>query len=361
MSQARVAGPVKIVGSGLIGTSIGLALTQLGVRVFVSDASPAVMNLAVDFGAGQKFESGAEVSLVVVCVPPDVTAKVVAEQLAEHPKATVTDVASVKATVLNELLVTQADLSRYVGSHPMAGREQAGTLAGRSDIFTGRPWVISAHSDSSKSAVDQIEALALDLGATLVHLDPEAHDRAVALVSHAPQLVSSLLAARLTDSEQSDISLAGQGLRDTTRIAASDPKLWIQILAANSAEVAKVIAGLKSDLDQVLSSLEHVDQPGSLAAIGKVLERGNLGVSRIPGKHGQSKLEYSKVVVMVDDKPGELARLLTEIGEVGINLEDLTLEHATGAAVGLPELYVLPAAEEKLVSELTNRGWKIVG
>jgi prephenate dehydrogenase len=114
-------------------------------------------------------------------------------------------------------------------------------------------------------------------------------------------------------------------------------------------------------LDAVLSSLEKVDEPGSLAALGKLLERGNLGVARIPGKHGQRATEYAKVIVMIDDKPGELARLLTEIGEVGINLEDLTLEHATGAAVGLPELYVLPASEEKLVKELSARGWKIVG
>ncbi|MSZ20056.1 MAG: prephenate dehydrogenase, partial [Actinobacteria bacterium] len=275
--------------------------------------------------------------------------------------AIVTDVASVKATVLSELELLGTDLSRYVGSHPMAGREQAGTLSGRSDIFIGRPWVVSANEASSKSAVDQVEALALDLGASLVHLNPVEHDRAVALVSHAPQLISSLMAARLSDSEATDIALAGQGLRDTTRIAASDPRLWIQILSANSHEVAKVVSALKADLDQVLGSLNAVDKAGSLAAIGKLLEKGNLGVSRIPGKHGQRATEYAKVTVMIDDKPGELARLLTEIGEVGINLEDLTLEHATGAAVGLPELFVMPTVADKLVSELTQRGWKIVG
>lgn len=361
MSQARVLGPVKIVGSGLIGTSIGLALSGLGVRVLLADSSPQVLKLAVDFGAGEKFEPGTEPKLVVVCVPPDVAASVISTELSNHPDAVVTDVASVKATILSELEASTADLSRYVGSHPMAGREQAGALAGRSDIFTGRPWVISANKSSSKQSVDAVEALALDLGATLIHLSPAEHDRAVALVSHTPQLLSSLLAARLAESEGSDIALAGQGLRDTTRIAASDPKLWLQILAANSEQIAKVVSSLKTDLDTVLSSLEKVDEPGSLAALGKVLERGNLGVSRIPGKHGQRATEYAKITVMIDDKPGELARLLTEIGEVGINLEDLTLEHATGAAVGLPELFVLPSSEKKLVTELSARGWKIVG
>lgn len=361
MTQARVLGPVKIVGSGLIGTSIGLALSALGVRVLLTDSSPQVLKLAVDFGAGTKFEQGEEPNLVVVCVPPDVAASVIAGELSNHPEAVVTDVASVKGTILSELEDASSELSRYVGSHPMAGREQAGALAGRSDIFIGRPWVISANKSSSKSAIDAVEALALDLGSSLVHLSPAEHDRAVALVSHAPQLVSSLLAARLADSESADIALSGQGLRDTTRIAASDAKLWLQILAANSEQISQVVASLKTDLDVVLSSLENVHKPGSLAAIGKLLERGNLGVSRIPGKHGQRATEYAKVTVMIDDKPGELARLLTEIGEVGINLEDLTLEHATGAAVGLPELFVLPSSEEKLVSELSARGWTIVG
>jgi prephenate dehydrogenase len=227
VSQTRIEGPVKIVGSGLIGTSIGLALSGLGVRVLLADSSPAVLNLAVDFGAGEKFEVGQEPQLVVVCVPPDVSASVIATELEAHPSAVVTDVASVKATILEELLAKDADLSRYVGSHPMAGREQAGTLAGRSDIFAGRPWVISENQASSKKAVDLVEALALDLEATISHLSPKEHDRAVALVSHAPQLVSSLLAARLSESKETDISMAGQGLRDTTRIAASDPKLWI--------------------------------------------------------------------------------------------------------------------------------------
>ena len=361
MSQARVAGPVKIVGTGLIGTSIGLALSQLGVRVLLADNSPAVVNLSVDFGAGEKFVAGVEPELVVVCVPPDAAKSVIEAELIAHPAATVTDVSSVKATIVSELTTAGADLSRYVGSHPMAGREQSGALAGRSDIFTGRPWVICSSKASSKQSIALVEALALDLGASITHLDAKDHDRAVALVSHAPQLVASLMAARLSDSGSKDVSLAGAGLRDTTRIAASDPKLWIQILAANSAEVAGVLEALKVDLDQVLTSLKDVSKPGSLAAIGKLLESGNKGVARIPGKHGQSATEYAKVVVMIDDKPGELARLLTEIGEIGINLEDLTLEHATGAAVGLPELYVLPSAHEKLVDSLSSRGWKIVG
>lgn len=361
MKEGKLEGPVKIVGTGLIGSSIGLALTAAGVEVLLSDSSPAVLDLAVDFGAGRKFQEKDSPKLVIICTPPDVTAEIIRQQLIAHPEAVVTDVSSVKATILTSLQEAKIDISNYVGSHPMAGREQTGALAGRSDIFTGRPWVICAHPDSTTEAIEKVEALALVLEAAVLKMEAVEHDRAVALVSHTPQLVSSLLAARLAGAEPSDVFLAGQGLRDTTRIAASDPKLWLQILSANSAEVTAVLEGLQKDLDDTLQALKNLSKAGSLATIGRVLELGNVGVSRIPGKHGERAAKYAKVTVMIDDKPGELARLLTEIGEIGINLEDLTLEHATGAQVGLPELFVLEARQQELITALDQRGWKIVG
>lgn len=361
MNQARTASPVKIVGAGLIGTSIGLALRSIGVEVLMQDSSPSVLDLSVDFGAGRKYQVGDEPKLIVVATPPDVVARVVSEELRAHPSAYVTDVASVKGPVIDELRSYGIQLSNFVSSHPMAGREQAGALSGRSDIFLGRPWVITPTAESSSQAIAAVEALALDLGASIFRMEPNEHDRAVALVSHAPQLISSLLAGRLSESNPADVALSGQGLRDTTRIAASDPKLWIQILSANGEEVSKVLEKLRDDLDKVMYALTNIDKSGSLAIIGKLLEQGNSGVSKIPGKHGSKRTEYSKITVMIDDRPGELARLLTEVGQIGVNLEDLVLEHATGALVGLPELYVLPSESKKLVDELTHRGWKVVG
>jgi prephenate dehydrogenase len=135
----------------------------------------------------------------------------------------------------------------------------------------------------------------------------------------------------------------------------------MQILSANSQQVSDVLKSVRNDLNQILEALEDTAKPGSLTSIGRLLETGNQGVAKIPGKHGSSATKYAKVTVMIDDKPGELARLLTEIGQIGINLEDLTMEHATGAQVGLPELYVLPSSEAELVAALVERGWKIVG
>jgi prephenate dehydrogenase len=189
----------------------------------------------------------------------------------------------------------------------------------------------------------------------------ETHDQAVALVSHVPQLVSSLLAARLIQADSAEIALAGQGLRDTTRIAASDPSLWIQILSANHQSVAEILREFQRDLGKVINALDDPSQPGALAVINGALEAGNRGVERIPGKHGTKATAYAQVVAMIDDRPGQFAKLLTDIGEIGINLEDVKLEHSPGAQIGLVEIYVLPEVETELVSELASRGWRIAG
>jgi prephenate dehydrogenase len=357
----RTTGQIHIIGAGLLGTSIGLALTKLGIDVSISDASPANALLAIDFAAGRKLVEGDEISVVVVCVPPDVTAKTVSAALREFPTAIVTDVASVKSTVFAELESDAADTTRYVGSHPMAGREKGGTLAGRADLFVGRPWVIAVEETTNSGATQKIEQLALDLGSTPIRMSAKEHDHAVALISHTPQIISSLLAAQLSVAADKDLSLSGQGLRDTTRIAASDPSLWLQILSANSSELLPVLKAFDKDLEQVISALEQVGTSGSLAKLGKILEAGNQGIARLPGKHGSTNTSYAQVVVMIDDKPGELARLLTEIGQAGLNVEDLQLDHASGAQVGLVELSVLPNIEEKLTSTLRTNGWRLAG
>ena len=357
----RVTGSVRIVGAGLIGTSIGLALKKIGVDVAIDDVSPANQRLAIDYGAGRKPAATDEPALIVVCVPPDVTARTVLAELRAFPNSVVTDVASVKNSILEELSAADAPLARYVGSHPMAGRERGGALAGRADLFFGRPWVICANPKSAASSTLLVEQLVLDLGGVPSRLTAADHDRAVAMVSHLPQLVSSLLAAQLTRAEQSDLALSGQGLRDTTRIAASDAKLWMQILSGNTADVRDALQGFAEDLTRVIKSFDDLEAPGALSDLGEVLLAGNRGVALIPGKHGSAATNYAQVVVMIDDKPGQMAKLLTEIGEIGINLEDLKLEHSPGAEIGLVELFVLPEVESSLVAALTERGWRLAG
>lgn len=356
--SARTTGPVRVVGTGLLGTSIGLGLSAIDVDVVLDDVSPSTLALAVDYGAGRRTGEADAPALVVVAVPPDVVAAVVAAELARYPDAFVTDVASVKAGPLSALEAVGAATERYVGSHPMAGRERSGPIAARADLFLGRPWVITPHAGSTAGQSAILEALALDLGAIPVRLPAERHDDAVAIVSHAPQLVSSLLAARLVDAPDHATDLAGQGLRDTTRIAGSDPALWVQILSANASRVLPVLSDLRDDLDAVLEALADPAAPGAQRALADVLAAGNDGVARIPGKHGVD-LRTTTLTVLIDDRPGQLARLLTEIGELGVNLEDMRLEHSPGAPIGIVEVSVLPEAAGGLEADLDRRGWRV--
>jgi prephenate dehydrogenase len=356
----RLSGQVRIVGSGLLGTSIGLRLRQHGVDVILDDVSPAARSLAIDYGAGRLPAEGDQPTLVVVAVPPDVTASIVARELLAHPEALVTDVASVKVAPLVELRALGADVSRYIGSHPMAGRERGGAVSARADLFIGRPWVIAGHDDISYRRAAAVEDLALDLGATPIEMTPDEHDAGVALVSHVPQVVASLMATRLAAAPDASLELAGQGVRDVTRIAASDPALWVQILGANASRVVDVLRELRVDLDGVIDALDAPEAPGARRAVAEAIGAGNGGVARLPGKHG-STTQFSSVIVLVDDTPGQLARLLTEIGEIGVNLEDLRLEHSPGAPVGLAEVAIVPDQEQRLVAELERRGWTVAG
>lgn len=356
--SARTTGQVRVVGTGLLGTSIGLGLSSLAVDVVLDDVSPSTLALAVDYGAGRRTDAADAPSLVVVAVPPDVVAGVIAAELVRYPEALVTDVASVKAGPLAALEAAGAATDRYLGSHPMAGRERGGPIAARADLFLGRPWVITPHAGSTPEQAVVLEALALDLGAVPVRLPADRHDDAVAIVSHAPQLVSSLLAARLVDAPDHATDLAGQGLRDTTRIAGSDPALWVQILSANAARILPVLSDLRDDLDAVLEALADPAAPGAQRSLADVLAAGNDGVARIPGKHGVD-LKTTTLTVLVNDTPGQIARLLTEIGELDVNLEDMRLEHSPGAPIGIVELAVAPEVAGGLEADLQRRGWRV--
>lgn len=368
MTVATV-GPVRVIGTGLLGASVGLGLRTHGVAVQLEDPSRTALALARDVGAGTPAgPDDPEPVLVVVAAPPDVTSDVVRAALAAHPRAVVTDVASVKGYVLDELRAAGADLTRYVGSHPMAGRERSGPSAAVPDLFLGRPWVLTDSGASAPEALLAVRHLAVDLGALPVAMDADAHDAAVAAVSHVPQIAASLVAARLRTVDDTALGLAGQGLRDVTRIAASDPALWTSILAANADAVRAVLRDLRDDLDTVLGALDSAAaasgpetvELGALATIARTIADGNTGVARVPGKHGGAQRTYAVVTVLVPDTPGQLARLLADVGDADVNVEDLHLEHAAGRPVGMTSISVLPTRAEHLETELTARGWRIV-
>ena len=252
--------------------------------------------------------------------------------------------------------------AHFVGTHPMAGRERSGPGAARADLFEGRPWVI-VESEAEPDSLARAHALVTLCGGIAVTMDAAAHDTAVALVSHVPQVAATLVAARLAEGPEDALTLTGQGLRDVTRVAASDPDLWIDVLAANADPVAQILTELRADVDSAIAALHELadDPEWGRTSLRELLIRGNAGRARLPGKHGAPPTSYAVVPVVLADRPGELARLFADAGDAGVNIEDVRIEHSPGQAVGLVELSVAPPVAERLIEALVALGWVVHG
>jgi prephenate dehydrogenase len=361
---------VLVAGTGLIGTSIALALRGKGTEVWLSDADPATAKLAADLGAGTVVpdlrDAKGIADVAVLAMPP----AVVGRELAFAQECAVadvyTDVASVKVLPARQARDLGCDLEAYVPAHPLAGRERQGPAAAQADLFLGRTWALCPLPETSPAAVDAVTALAVACGADPVVTDPATHDSWVALVSHAPHLVAAAMAARLAPSgvPADALKLAGGGLRDVTRIAAGDSALWAQILSANAGPVAEVVAEVAEDLAAVARLLGRLPQGtpsvgAGTAGVTSLLDRGRAGAGRIPGKHGGLPRNFTVVQVVLADRPGELARLFNAAGAAGVNIEDIRLEHSPGLPVGVAELSVRPDQAGPLLDAMEAGGWPV--
>ncbi len=322
--------------------------------MLLSDVSPEHLRTASGLGAGRPVATDDTPQLVVVAVPPDHLGAAVAEALTAT-QAVVTDVGSVKSAPLRELAgtVEAAALARYVGSHPMAGSERSGPLAASAALFDGRPWAVTPHAGSDPAAVALVVALAEICRSTVVELAPEEHDRAVARTSHLPHLLAVLVAGRLAEAPEAHLALSGQGVRDVTRVAGSDPLLWEQIVAANAGAVLELLGEVRGELDALISAVST----GERDALHALLSRGVAGTLAIPGKHGGPVRATESVFVSIPDHPGELARIFADAGAVGVNIEDIRMDHDPGRETGLLELVVAEGSAVHLASSLEERGW----
>jgi prephenate dehydrogenase len=349
---------VAVIGTGLIGTSIALAVRMRSWPVWLTDADPAAAKLAADLGAGELLpDSQAAVDVAVIAVPPEAVAPTLAAAQARDLARCYTDVASVKQLPLARARELGCDLASYVPGHPLAGREKHGPAAARADLFLGRTWALCPAAETSAEATQTVTELVRACGAVPVRTDVAAHDRWVALISHAPHLVAAAMAARLADAQQEALDLAGQGLRDVTRIAAGDTDLWTQILSANAAPVAEVLAAVAGDLAEAARMLAEGEDPEK--SVEALLDRGRAGVARIPGKHGGAPREFAVVQVVIPDEPGALARLFHAAGAAGVNIEDVRIEHSPGLPVGVAELSIRPAEAATLMDALEAGGWPV--
>ena len=344
---------VHVVGAGLIGTSIGLALRGTA-DVLLSDPRADHVGTAVARGAGRPWEGGAVADLLVACVPPAAVAGVLADALRAGSARALTHVASVQSRVQAEVDALDADTSAVCGSHPLAGRERGGPDAATATLFADRPWVLCPSARTTDAARGAVEELVVGCGAVPVLASPEEHDATVALVSHLPQVAASAVAARLAGGR---LDLAGPGVQDTTRIAASDPALWVDVLSANASRVAPLVRALADDLARAADALER--RPPELDVVRDLLERGNRGRAQLPVK--QRAADLVPVVVSVADRPGQLAGLLVSAADADVNVEDLRVEHLAGRPRGLVELLVRAPEAERAATALAAAGWDVVG
>lgn len=355
---------VQILGAGLLGTSVGLALSSLGIDVYLADISEDAVRIACGMGAGRPLaQDSPDPELIVVAVPPSRCARVILEALRSHERATVTDVSSVMRQPLDQLRLAGADMRRVVLGHPMAGRETTGPSGAKEHLFVDRLWILSPEPDTERWRVAQVTAVANACKSFVLEMTADEHDAAVALTSHTPQIISSLLALRLTQATDNQINVSGQGLRDITRLAASNPDLWADILASNAGPIIDVLEAFQDDLSGVIrelraESLRPSDAQGK-DGLRHMLRRGREGRSRVPDKHGGEATDYAQVAVVVDDEPGELARVLTAAGEAGVNLEDVHIEHSLGRQRAFVQVDVQPDKVQLLKDVLIQGGWTV--
>ncbi len=353
-SQSGQFSSIKIIGSGLIGTSIGLALANKGVSVEMADIDPKAAKLANDLVASTP---AAAPEIVLYAGPSSGLKSALQSEFKVNSASKFIDIGSVKTKSLLEVSQSAVPTRQFLATHPMAGREVGGAQSARADLFQSRSWIyVPTDLDGTPVEPDLVSAglwLIETLGASAVAMSADKHDRAVALVSHLPQVTASLLAAQLMDADSELLDLAGAGLRDTTRIAASNSALWDEILNSNSDQILPLLINLQSDLGSL------IDRLASSASVKDLIEAGNQGRAKIPGKHGGAAREYALLPVVIEDKPGQLAALFDECANAKVNVEDLTIEHSPGQFTGLITLALSAKDAQILQDHLIKSGWSV--
>jgi prephenate dehydrogenase len=343
---------VRVVGAGLIGTSIALGLASRGVSVELHDEDQNALDLAKDLLAPH-VKVGVP-DLVIVATPPKTILNVLKKESGSNPQATFIDVGSVKNNLVLDVEALTELATRFVGSHPMAGREVAGPSSAQADLFQGRAWILTPTSVTEESSIDVAKELVEALGATAYIMNAPAHDSLLARISHLPQITSTALAGAI-EQLGDDLNLSGQGLRDMTRIANSDGELWSEILLENQNEVLKAI----SEYQQIIANLKDALESRDESALKNLFINGNKGRARVSGKHGSKPRNYSHLMIVIKDEPGALSQLFEQCAAINANIEDLSIEHSPGQLTGLITLAFSPDDALRVQDYLLSHDWKV--
>jgi len=343
---------VRVVGAGLIGTSIALALASRGVSVELHDEDQNALDLAKDLLA-HHVKVGVP-DLVIVATPPKTILDVLKKEFGHNPQATFIDVGSVKNNLVLDVETLTELAARFVGSHPIAGREVAGPSSAQADLFQGRAWILTPTSVTEESSIDLAKELVEALGATAYIMSAPAHDSLLARISHLPQITSTALAGAI-EQIGDNLNLSGQGLRDMTRIANSDGELWSEILLENQNEVLKAI----TEYQQIIANLKDALESRDESALKNLFLNGNKGRARVSGKHGSKPRNYSHLMIVIKDEPGALSQLFEQCAAINANIEDLSIEHSPGQLTGLITLAFSPDDALRVQDHLLSHDWKV--
>lgn len=343
---------VRVVGAGLIGTSIALGLASRGASVELHDEDQNALDLAKDLLAPH-VKVGVP-DLVIVATPPKTIVNVLKREFGNNPQATFIDVGSVKNNLVLEVETLTELAARFVGSHPMAGREVAGPSSAQADLFQGRAWILTPTSVTEESSIDLAKEVVEALGATAYIMSAPAHDSLLARISHLPQITSTALAGAI-EQIGDNLNLSGQGLRDMTRIANSDGELWSEILLENQNEVLKAISEYQDIIADLKEALESRDE----SALKNLFINGNKGRAKVSGKHGSKPRNYSHLLIVIKDEPGALSQLFEQCAAINANIEDLSIEHSPGQLTGLITLAFSPDDALRVQDHLLSHDWKV--
>jgi prephenate dehydrogenase len=343
-----------VVGTGLIGGSIGLALRARGWHVTGRDVRPEVADEALRIGALDAVgeDPGAEVTFVAT--PVGATVAEVRRVLAQPglaPDAAVTDVGGVKAAV-----VAAVDDPRFVGGHPMAGSEQVGVAGAGPELFVGATWVLTPTARTDAGAYARLQGVIGSLGAEVLSLSPEQHDALVAVVSHVPHLAAATLmnlADRRAEEHAVLLRLAAGGFRDMTRVAAGHPGIWPDVCAENAPAIVATLDALVADLTAVRDRVAAGDRPALLEALSHAAEARRALPARAVRPERLAVLR-----VPIPDRPGVLAEITTTAGDLGINISDIEIAHSTEGTRGVLVLVVDADAGPRLGEALSARGYR---
>ena len=350
---------IAVLGTGLIGTSVAMAARRVGDRVRGWDPDGDVLERS-SARAGYQAASDAtacvaDADIVFVCAPATAIGEVAARALADAPNAVVTDVGSVKGPVIEAVRsrASRDEAARFVGGHPLGGSERSGPDAASQSLVDGIVWAVCPGPDARGDAVARLEAWVTSVGSRPVRLDPERHDRLVAIVSHLPQVASTVL-MELAAAEEADepdlLLLAAGGFRDLTRLASSSPALWSDILLSNRVAVADAIDAYVARL----TALRDRVREGQASAIERTFARGKAARLELAAKpHVRSGVAVLQVAV--PDRPGALAELTAVLGEAAVNIEDLQIVHSPEGGRGTVHLTVSADAAEAAARSLASR------